>query len=178
MKSTPSGEDDVVIRERTPGDDEAIRRLNDSAFGGPIESRIVDALRAAGLAVVELVACDGALILGHILFSTLTVTLDGKPVRALSLAPMSVRPDRQRQGIGSALVPAGLDRARQRGWQAVIVVGHPNFYSRFGFSAALARRLKAPFSGEAFMALELVPGALAGADGLVVYPPAFGLDPG
>src|SRR5437867_480827 len=119
------GQDDVVIRERTPADDAAIRRLNDSAFGGSAESQIIDELRAAGLAAIELVACDRILITGHILFSALAVTLDGKPVRALSLAPMSVRPDRQHHGIGSALVPAGLDRARQRGWQAVIVVGHP-----------------------------------------------------
>ena len=71
---------------------------------------------------------------------------------------MSVRPDRQRHGIGSALVRAGLERAREQGWQAVIVLGHRGYYPRFGFSAALARTLTSPFTGDAFMALELVPG--------------------
>jgi len=169
-------EDDVVIRERQPADDAAIRRLNDQAFSGSYESRLVEDLRAAKLAAVELVATEGTAIVGHILFSQLAVTLGAKAVPALTLAPMSVRPDRQRLGIGSALVRAGLDLARRREWHAVIVLGHPDYYPRFGFSAELARPIKAPFSGDAFMALELMPGALPGGDGLVVYPPAFGLD--
>ena len=81
----------------------------------------------------------------------------------------------QRRGIGSALVRAGLELARHRDWRAVIVLGHKDYYPRFGFSAALAHPLKAPFSGDAFMALELAPGALQGADGRVTYPPAFGV---
>jgi putative acetyltransferase len=85
-----------------------------------------------------------------------------------------VRPDRQRRGIGGALIRAGLDRARGEGWEAVIVLGDPAYYPRFGFSAAQACHLAAPFSGEAFMALALRPGALDGV-GRVVYPPAFDL---
>jgi putative acetyltransferase len=173
-------QDDVVIRERAAADDEAIRRLNDWAFGGPDESRLVEDLRAADLAAVELVAAEGTAaegiaIVGHILFSPLAVTIGSKAVRALALAPMSVRPDRQRRGIGSALVQAGLDLAKVRAWHAVFVLGHPEFYPRFGFSAALAEAFKAPFAGNAFMALEIVPGALAGNDGAVSYPPAFGI---
>jgi putative acetyltransferase len=95
-------------------------------------------------------------------------------VRSLALAPMSVQPGRQRQGIGGALVRESLQRAHQQGWAAVIVLGHPGYYPRFGFSAALARSLAAPFSGNAFMALELIPGALQGGAGRVVYPAAFG----
>ena len=87
---------------------------------------------------------------------------------------MAVAPGRQRSGIGSALVRAGLDQARRQHWQAVIVLGHPHFYPRFGFSAAVAAHFEAPFRGEAFMALELAPGALAGR-GRVTYPVAFGL---
>ena len=163
-----------MIRERQPTDDGAIRRLNDAAFGGTYESQLVTDLRAEGLAAIELVSVDGTDVIGHILMSTLDVSVGGKPVRALALAPMSVQPGGQRQGIGSALVREALRRAQQQGWQAVIVLGHPGFYPRFGFSAALARPLVSPFSGDAFMALELMPGALQGGAGRVVYPSAFG----
>lgn len=176
----PRRQDDVVIRERKSSDDDAIHRLNDAAFGGADESRLVEDLRAADLAAVELVAVEGTAIegtaiVGHILFSPLAVTRGKETIRALALAPMSVQPDRQRRGIGGALVRAGLDLARIRDWQAVFVLGHPDFYPRFGFSAACARPFKAPFAGDAFMALEIVPGALAGGDGQVVYPTAFSI---
>lgn len=165
----------MQIRGREPADDAAIGHLNDLAFGSGYESRLIEDLRAANLAAVELVAVEQAEIVGHILFSVLAVTFGQKAIRALALAPMSVRPDRQRRGIGSALVHSGLECARERGWQAVIVLGHSEYYPRFGFSAELARPLKAPFSGNAFLARELVPGALQGRDGRVVYPPAFGI---
>jgi putative acetyltransferase len=165
----------VEIRGRTAVDDAAIRRLNDDTFGGHYESRLIDGLRAVGLDAVELVAVENDDIVGHILFSVLATTIDRQTVPALALAPMAVRPDRQRRGIGSALVRAGLDLARDRDWRAVIVVGHKGYYPRFGFSAALARPLEAPFSGDAFMALELAPGALQGKKGRMTYPPAFGV---
>lgn len=164
-----------MIRERTPTDDEAIRHLNDGAFGGSYESQLVEDLRATELAMIELVAVEQNVIVGHILFSQLAVTLGGVQVRALSLAPMSVWPDQQRRGVGSSLVRGGLELARDRGWQAVIVLGHPDYYPRFGFSAELARPLASPFSGNAFMALELVPDALKGGAGTATYPPAFGV---
>jgi putative acetyltransferase len=163
-----------VIRDRQPADDEAIRRLNDAAFGGTSESQLVANLRAERLAAIELVSVDGTEVIGHILMSTLDVSVGGKPVRSLALAPMSVQPGRQRQGIGGALVRESLKRAHQQGWAAVIVLGHPGYYPRFGFSTALARPFAAPFSGDAFMALELIPGALQGRAGRVVYPAAFG----
>lgn len=165
----------MVIRERRPADDAAIRRLNEEAFGGNVESELVDALRATDLTAIELVAVEGAEIVGHLLMSALSVFVDDDAIPTLSLAPMSVRPNHQRLGIGSALVEFGLELARQREWQAVIVLGHPAFYPRFGFSAELASHLEAPFTGEAFMALELVDGALDGEDGLVVYPSPFGV---
>lgn len=171
----PGGGHDVVIREREPADDPAIRDLNDLAFGGTFEGGLVEELREAFIDAVELVAVDNGMIVGHILFSALTVMVDDDAVPTLSLAPMCVHPARQRSGIGSALVETGLELARRREWQAVVVLGHPEFYPRFGFSAELASGLDAPFEGESFMALELVPGALDGYDGLIVYPAAFGL---
>src|SRR5262245_8625137 len=109
------------------------------------ESRLIADLRAARLAVIDLVAEDQAEIVGHILFSKLCVLSDAKPVDTLALAPLAVRPDRQRSGIGAALVHAGLEAARVGRWRAAIVLGHPSYYPRFGFSAPRARRLLAPF---------------------------------
>ena len=165
----------MVIRKRISADDAAIRRLNDAAFGSANESRLIEDLRAAGLAAIELVTAQDAAIVGHILFSVLAVVVGSRQVRTLALAPMSVLPGFQRRGIGGDLIRAGLTQAREFGWQAVIVLGHRDYYPRFGFSADLARLLKAPFSGDAFMALELVRDALRGGDGSVVYPPAFGI---
>ena len=91
-----------------------------------------------------------------------------------ALAPMAVVPELQRRGIGSALVREGLRTCVERGHRIVVVVGHPDFYPRFGFSAGLAGRLKSPFSGPACMALELVPDAMESVEGEVVYPPPFG----
>jgi putative acetyltransferase len=118
---------------------------------------------------------DGQVV-GHILFSGLPIMTVVGIVEALSLAPMAVIPLRQGRGIGSMLVMEGLRACTEAGHRIVIVLGHPEFYPRFGFSAKLAaERLKSPFSGPAFMAVELVPGALEGVDGEVRYPPPFGV---
>lgn len=164
-----------MIRAAKPADAEAIAALNRAAFGGEDEVSIIERLRRDGLVAVELVAEQGSLITGHILLSWLPVTMDGRGVRALALAPMAVRPGLQKRGIGGRLIAAALDQARAMGAHAVIVLGHPDYYPRFGFSAALARNLASPFAGGAFMALELVPEALAGKQGSVSYPSAFGL---
>jgi putative acetyltransferase len=161
------------IRPEEPDDAPAVAALNREAFGGDDEPELIERLRADRLVVASLVALEEASLVGHILFSDLAVELDDRPVRAVSLAPMCVRGDRQRQGIGSALVRAGLDAVRNAGYAAVVVLGHPEFYPRFGFSADLAARLASPFAGRAFMALELVPRALDGTRGTVTYPPAF-----
>jgi putative acetyltransferase len=126
--------------------------------------------------IASLVALARAKIVGHILFSMLPAEMDGRTIRAAALAPMAVQPDLQNQSIGSKLVEEGLKAVRERSFDGVIVLGHPAYYPRFGFSAELAWRLAAPFSGEAFMALELMPGALDGSRGSVSYPAAFGLE--
>lgn len=164
-----------MIRAAKPADAEAIAALNRVAFGGEDEVGIVERLRRDGLVAVELVAGQGGEISGHILLSWLPTTMDGHSVKALALAPMAVRPGLQKQGIGGRLIAAALGEARAAEAEAVIVLGHPDYYPRFGFSAALAQNLASPFSGEAFMALELLPGALTGKQGSVSYPSAFGL---
>lgn len=150
--------------------------LNRAAFDGEEEARIIAAVSRDGLDVLSLVAMDGTRVTGHILFSRLDVEVDGREVGAAALAPMAVLPEYQRQGIGSALVRRGLELLTEHDVEAVIVVGHPGFYPRFGFSSALARHLASPFQGsDAFMALELRPGALQGTSGVCRYPVAFGL---
>jgi putative acetyltransferase len=167
----------LLIRGETAGDYEAIRAVNRAAFGGDEEAALVDRLRADGLAVASLVAVEGGEIAGHILLSELPVETELGAVPAVSLAPMAVRPEWQRKGVGSALVHAGLDLCRARGKAVVIVLGHPGYYPRFGFSTELASRIQCPFpgAGDAWMALELAPGALSGITGSVRYPAAFGL---
>lgn len=162
-----------LIRDETPADHEAVRLVNRLAFGQDAEARLVDALRDGGFAPLSLIVEKDGQVVGHVLFSDLPITAESGTVAALALAPMAVLPDLQRQGIGSALVRRGLEVCRERGHRIVVVLGHPHFYRRFGFSSALAARLDAPYSDEAFMALELVPGALAGVSGKVEYAPPF-----
>jgi predicted N-acetyltransferase YhbS len=165
-----------TIRYETPADHKAVRHVHRLTFGRDDEAGIVDALRAGGHSRVSLVAEVNGGVVGHVLFGDLPVLTDGGTVAALSLAPTAVRPEFQRRGVGSALVRAELDDAcRAAGHRIVVVLGHPAFYPRFGFSAGRAERLSSPFGGgEAWMALELEPGALGGVTGWVRYPPPFG----
>ncbi len=165
-----------TTREETVSDQEAIREIHRAAFGSDEEARLVDALRKEGAFVASLVAEVDGRVVGHILFTELPIQTADGVVRAVALAPMGVAPGFQRRGIGAALVRQGLQLCRARGYAAVVVVGHPEYYPRFGFSAKLAERLRAPFSGPAFMALELVPGALAGIEGAPRYAEAFAVN--
>jgi putative acetyltransferase len=126
----------VKIRPERPDDIAAIQAVNRQAFGQADEAVLVDALRDGGFAVASLVAEDAGRIVGHILFSRLPVAAGGRIVEGAALAPMAVMPDRQREGIGSALVRAGLVACRAAGIAAVVVLGHPDYYPRFGFSAS------------------------------------------
>lgn len=165
----------MTIREERPEDVAAIRRVNEAAFARPNEADLVDALRAEGAVMRSLVAeVDGA-IAGHILFTRMWIDQSAGSIPAVALAPMAVLPEHQRRGIGSRLVVDGLDRLRQMQERIVLVVGHEHYYPRFGFSSEKARSLASPFPPEAFMAVELEPGALAGVTGRVRYARAFGL---
>src|ERR1051325_962457 len=164
----------MLIRSETPADHAAIRQVNRLAFGQDAEARLVDALREGGYIRLSLVADVDGQIVGHILFNDLPIMTEAGTIPALALAPMAVLPAFQRQGVGSALVQRGLEVCREQGHRIVIVLGHPAYYPRFGFSMKLAEPLSSPFGGgESWMALELVPAALAGVVGTVQYPPPF-----
>ena len=165
----------VEIRTETAGDLNSIAAVETLAFGRADEADLVDRLRADGLVTASLVAEVAGVIAGHALFSELPIETASGTIRAAALAPVAVVPALQDEGIGSALIREGVERCRQLGVEAVVVLGSPKYYPRFGFSAETASCLKAPFSGPEFMALELKPGVLGGIDGVVHYPEAFGL---
>ena len=152
----------LQLRPETGEDRDAIRRVNELAFERPDEARLVDMLREAATPFLSLVAEDDGAIVGHICFTPVTVEReDGGTAHLLGLAPMAVLPERQNQGIGSQLVRAGLDACRDAGYGAVVVLGHPDYYPRFGFEPAARRDLRSEYDvpEPVFMVAELVPGA-------------------
>jgi len=162
------------IRREEAQDIPKIHALNVAAFGSTVEANIVDVLRSDAPGVVSLVADDNGEVVGHIMFSPVRVA--GAPdLRAMALAPMAVIPQRQRMGIGSELVRAGLEECRRSGVAAVFVVGHSWYYPRFGFSPASACGFRCEFevSDDAFMVAELLSGALMAHSGTVHFHEAF-----
>jgi putative acetyltransferase len=166
---------DFDIRDEQFGDRREVWQVNAAAFGRSDEADLVDRLRDEGVVLLSLVAELRGQIVGHILFSRMFIETAQGTLSAVSLAPMAVRSSHQRRQVGSYLVRHGLDRLRARGERIVIVLGHKDYYPRFGFAAAKARYLSSPFPSDAFMALELSEGALSEVRGAVRYPAAFGL---
>ena len=169
--------DSIRIRAERPQDGDAIHAVNTSAFGQQNEAVLVDALRGSPAWVegLSLVAEAGDALVGHILFSRCVIKSAAGAIASLALATLPVQPGWQRRGVGSALVRAGLAAAAAQGFGHVIVLGHPEYYPRFGFTPASRFGIHPPFDvpDEAFMALALQPGALDGVRGMVRYPPAF-----
>src|SRR6185436_17086267 len=164
----------MLIRAEQDEDRAAVHAVNASAFDTPLEARLVDALREQAAPVVSLVAEDNGAIVGHIMFSP--VSLSGHAaLKIMGLAPMAVAPGHQRKGIGSSLVRAGLEQCRQLGFGAVVVLGHPTYYPRFGFSSSTRFGIGCEYEvpEEVFMVVELQPGFLRGAAGNVQYHAAF-----
>lgn len=160
-----------MVRHARPADHPAIRAVVEAAFGQPDEADLVERLRANDDVLFELVEEDGGEIVGHVLYSRLWA--DSVNLYA-ALAPLAVRPDRQKAGVGKRLMTASIETAKDFGACAVIVLGHPEYYPKFGFSADAAAAVKSPYSGSAaFMALALEAGALDQTL-LVAYPDAFG----
>jgi len=167
----------VAIRPEIEKDHPAIYEVNKLAFGRDAEAKLVDKLRKSSGFIPELslVALTNGQVVGHIMFSLISIESPKLSVSALGLAPIAVRPDYQKRGIGSQLIRKGIYEARRVGHKIVILIGHPTYYPRFGFTPATEKGLKVPFDApdEAFMALELVPRALDGINGTVIHPPEF-----
>lgn len=161
----------MSLRAVASADHAAVAAVVEAAFGEPDEARLVEAIRAEGAGLVELVAEEGGAVVGHILFSRLAA----EPDRFVAgLAPVSVTPSLQGRGVGGDLCNAGIEACRALGVEAIVVLGHPTYYPRFGFSAELARNVASPYAGRpAWMAMELKPGALS-APIRVRHPAAFG----
>ena len=165
---------EVVVEAERGSDHGMIRAVHGEAFGGASEARLVDTLREQASPFVSLVARFGDVVVGHLLLTPVQLAARGK-AGLLGLAPMAVLPAFQRSGIGGRLVDAGLERARALGARGVVVLGHADYYPRFGFRPAADFGLRNEFgaAAEHFMAIELLPGGLDAASGTVRYHPAF-----
>lgn len=174
-----TSEPDIFVRPETPADFPAVRDLLLAAFGGSDEADLVEALREDPAYVPELalVAEAEGTAVGHLMLTEASVpTAEGGELTVLALAPVAVAPAFQRTGVGSLLIEVAHALAATMGYPAVIVLGHPGYYPRFGYVPASRFGVRAPFDvpDEAFMALELAPGALASAEGVLAYAPPFG----
>jgi putative acetyltransferase len=166
----------IVIRRETPEDHQQIHSVNEAAFEDSAEAKIVDALRESCPEALSLVAEDQGQVVGHIFFSPVTIEWSGAVIKGMGLAPMAVRPDRQKQGIGSRLVKAGLEILENQGYAYIIVVGHPGYYPKFGFEPASNYNLTCQWEGvpdEAFMIVVNDPSVLDGVTGVARYRDEF-----
>lgn len=167
----------LIVRAEQPADRQAIFAVNAAAFETAAEAQLVALLREQAHPLISLVAEQAGRAVGHIVFSPVTADQHGG-LFLMGLGPMAVLPAQQRKGIGSALVRAGLKRCRESRVQAVVVLGHPHFYPRFGFEPASGFGLRCEYDvpDEVFMAMELQTGILDGVSGLVRYHAAFASD--
>ena len=166
----------ISVRQEKKKDYEEIYEVNKLAFGQENESRLVERIRKGDSFIPELslVAEASGRVVGHILFSEIKIS--GSSIfKTLILAPIAVIPELQRQGIGTELMKRGMKLASELGYDSIIVVGHKEYYPRFGFKKASSWNIKFPFEvpDEAFMAIELVGDALEGKSGTIIYPDEF-----
>lgn len=164
----------MLIREANINDYEAIYAVVAAAFETEAEAKLVEKLHLAGEAVVSMVAELSGKIVGYVLFSNVTLSRHAN-LKIIGLAPVAVLPPCQRKGIGRALIEAGLKACTVKGYEAVVVLGHPAYYPKFGFRASTEFGFNCEYDvpDDAFMALELRQNALAGVSGVICYHPAF-----
>lgn len=164
----------MIIRKETEADMAAVRSINEAAFGSPAEADLVDRLRREADPLLSLVAQIDGSVVGHILFSPATIE-DFPTARIMGLAPMAVDPVHQRQGVGSKLISEGLRQCERLGTDAVIVLGHPEYYPRFGFLPACTFGIRSTYEvpDNVFMAQELRPNGLNDVSGIILYHEAF-----
>ena len=158
----------MIVRLETTGDVVAIRAIAEAAFLQSAEPQLVEDLRDAGDSVFSLVAVEGETVIGHAMFSRLKA-----PFPALALAPVAVRPERQRMGVGSRLIREGIARSEAAGWSGIFVLGDPAYYRRFGFDAGKASGFISPYAGPHLMVLPLGGNELPTSTGLIQHAPAF-----
>lgn len=167
----------LTLRREKASDFHGIYLVHQAAFRQEAEGRLVEKLRKnkAYIPELSLVAIQDNLVVGHIIFSKIKISGGQKDYESLTLAPLGVLTEFQNKGIGSLLVREGLKKARELGYRSVIVLGHKDFYPRFGFVPASRWGIESPYEvpDEAFMAIELVPGGLDGISGKVKYDEAF-----
>ncbi len=162
----------IDIRFETPRDIQRVHDINEKAFGQPAEADLVDRLRRSCPDAISLVAEEDGLIVGHIMFTPVFINDRERKIRGMGLAPMAVQPRRQRQGIGSRLAEKGLEILRDRGCPYVIVLGHPEYYPRFGFEPASRYGIKSQWEGipdEAFLILVFNQNTLQNVKGVTRY---------
>ena len=164
----------IKIRSERPEDSAAIQEVHTQAFGGPLEAKLVRLITERKKALIALVALSDGTVVGHILFSQVAVANSPQAFKAVGLAPVAVLPEFQKQSIGSQLIREGLTRCKQAGYDAVVLVGSPTYYPRFGFTRAADLGLDNEYGvHEEFMVLPLREGALERVSGMVKYLPEF-----
>ncbi|HFQ92843.1 MAG TPA: N-acetyltransferase [Anaerolineae bacterium] len=165
----------MLIRPEQIEDATAVSHINTAAFGRPDEARLVERLRCAGVEMISLVAVVDTAVVGHILFTPVTVESDEQYFAAMALGPVGVLPEWQKQGVGAALIEAGLQACGEAGHKTVFVLGHSDYYPRFGFEPTRPYGIACEYDvpNEAFMVVELEAGALANVTGIVHYRPEF-----
>jgi putative acetyltransferase len=165
----------LIIRDEQVDDYPRVYEINTSAFETDAEARLVNALRRKARPVISLVAERDNTVLGHIMFSPVQIDEEAAGGRTMGLGPMAVHPDAQRSGVGARLIQAGLDACRALRTELVFVLGHPEYYPRFGFKPAADSgfHYQDEKLNDFFFVLELTKGAASGLSGEVVYHPAF-----
>jgi putative acetyltransferase len=165
----------MLIRKEKPEDIQRIRQINIKAFDTDGEADLVDALRDSRIPLISLVAEENGELVGHILFSPVTLDDNNSQISIAALAPVAIVPEYQKRGIGSHLVVEGLKCCQESGCEAVIVLGHARFYSRFGFVPSVNYGIKSEYDvpAEVFMIKELKDSALKGCSGIIKYHGAF-----
>jgi len=166
----------MIIREEKATDISKIWKINEAAFDTDAEANLVNALRDSNIPFISLVAEENGELAGHILFTPVELENGSSGIKIAGLAPMAVIPKLQNQGIGSKLIEAGIRRCQSEGYDAIVVLGHPNYYPKFGFMPSVNYGIKSEYEvpDEVFMVLELNKDSLNGIQDIIKYHEAFG----